>query len=489
MKTLSRNIVQGALAIAPPPLQTGVLHFGLGAFHRGHQAYFFDRVLAGGVRNWGVAAVNLRSSSIVRALKGQDNLFCRWERGADSDSISVIASLRASYHLPTERAAVMALFCRPEVKLITISVSEKGYHYDSQAKGLDMDDAEIVADIARPGLAATMPGVLAAGLEARRLAGAGPVTIISCDNYQDNGQVLRSVVNAMAQKCHANLLPWLETHVRFPASMVDGIVPVVREQDRAALARRIGINDPAMVIAEDYMRWVIKDDFAAGRPLLEEVGVEIVTDVAPYEAMKLHLMNAPHSALAYLGHNAGFEYVHEALADPRLRAFLERLIGEELLPVFEQKNALMGGRDYAKLTLKRFANPNIAYRTGQVATDGSLKIPQRLLPVAAQLLSEGKIPDGIAIVLAAWVRFLSGVNETGEHYMISDPLAGRFAACYRASGGNAQKLVESLLSISAIFPAIFAGHRQFKQRIVSHLKGFANSGTLPWLETMAPRKT
>jgi fructuronate reductase len=261
--------------------------------------------------------------------------------------------------------------------------------------------------------------------------------------------------------------------------MVDGIVPKVRDADRQALLARIGLDDPAMVIAEDYMRWVIEDDFAAERPPLDEVGVEFVSDVAPYEAMKLLLLNGPHSALAYLGHNAGFAYVHEAMGTPPLADFLHGLIDEELLPVALCRGET-GAREYAALTPRRFANPNIAYATRQVATDGSLKLGERILPAIAHHLAEGREPERLALVLAAWIRFLTGRTETGEVYDIPDPMAPELRRRVEASR-DAEELLEGILSLRRIFPESMARHTGFRARIARHIDGLAERGTLAWV--------
>jgi fructuronate reductase len=473
----------GVPALGPPPprpASAGVLHLGLGAFHRAHQAEFFDRLLRKGHADWGIVAVNLRSPEIVTALREQDMLFTRWTKGADCESLTINGALTGCHHLPSEREAVMARFRDPGVRMITVTVSEKGYRCAPGSAALDMGSPEVLADLAAPDEPSTMPGLLASGLDARRRAGAGPVTVVSCDNLRGNGRVLRAVVLDVAGRAFPDLAPWIARHARFPSSMVDGIVPKVRDADRQALMARTGIDDPAMVVAEDYRRWVIEDDFAGDRPPLDEVGVEFVPDAAPYEAMKLLLLNAPHSALAYLGHNAGIGFVDEALGEPRLAGFLRGLIAEELMPV-ALDHGETGARDYAALTLPRFANPNIAYTTRQVTTDGSLKLKERILPAVAHHLARGRAPDRLALVLAAWMRFLTGRTETGEGYEITDPMAPELRRRAEAARDTAE-LLEGMLSIDRIFPEEIAGHAGFRARIARHLDGLAARGTLAWLD-------
>jgi fructuronate reductase len=478
---LTRRGLPGLGPPPPRPRSTGVLHLGLGAFHRAHQADYFDRLLHKGHLDWGVASVNLRSRDIVTALRQQDMLFTRWTRGAARESLTINGAMTGCHHLPGDRDAVMAQFRNPGVRLITVTVSEKGYCCAPGSGLLDTDSAEVCADLAAPAAPCTMPGLLAAGLDARRRAEAGPVTVVSCDNLRGNGRVLRTVVRDFAERRFPDLVPWLATDVRFPSSMVDGIVPRIRDADRQALIGKIGLDDPAMVIAEDYMRWVIEDDFAGGRPPLDEVGVEFVSDAAPYEAMKLLLLNAPHSALAYLGHNAGFAYVHDAMRDARLAGFLHQLIAQELLPVALGRGDT-GARDYAALTLSRFANPNIAYGTRQVAADGSLKLRERILPAISHHLAEGRVPERLALVLAAWIRFLTGRTESGAPYEIPDPIAHELRRSVEAARGETKALLDEVLSTGGIFPEDIAVHAGFHARVVYHLDGCIRRGTLAWIE-------
>ena len=436
------------------PLATGVLDLGLGAFHRAHHAYFFDQLPQQGHRDWGVAAVNLRSMEIVQNLSARDNVCTRWERGRGAEKIRMIGALTGSYHLPTMRNAVLDVFRNPATRLITSTVGEKGYHFDHQADCLDETHAEIKADLAKPSAAATLPRVLAQDLNERRKADAGPITIVSCDNYRQNGQVLKAVVNGFARLRCPELTDWLEHNASFPSSMVDGIVPRVREKDRTALEQRNGTTDPILVIVEDYLRWVIKDDFAGDRLSLDSVGAEIVSDVGPYETIKLLLLNGPHSAIAYFGSLAGFDYIYEAVAHPILRTAVDSLLQHELLPVAED-TAGHHATDYGGIALDHFANTNIEYRTLQVATDGSLKIQQRILPAISWHLSRGRVPDGLSLILAGWMRFQAGVTDAGERYHVTDPMAEALADCHGGAAGGTE-IVNRFLAMGEIFPAEFS---------------------------------
>ncbi|MEM1361638.1 MAG: mannitol dehydrogenase family protein [Pseudomonadota bacterium] len=460
------------------PVRTAVLHFGLGAFHRAHQAFYFNRLLHQENRDWGIASVNLRSHGIVDTMAAQECQYHRWQRGREIDSISVIRSITGTYHLPSQRAQVMALFESAGLQIITLTVSEKGYHYDPTVQGLAIDHADIQADLKAPHLATTLPGILVQGLEARRKAKGGPISLISCDNYRENGRILRAVVSGYARQIAPDLLPWLEQNTKFLSTMVDGIVPRVRDQDRAALAEKIGASDQAMVVAEDYMRWVIEDDFAGERPPLESVGAELLCDVARYETMKLLLLNAPHSAAAYLGHNAGLTYIDEAVSEIEINRFLGRLLHQELLPVASRGDGK--AEDYGALTLGRFANPNIRYPTLQVSADGSLKMQERLFPALQWHLEQGRVPEGIALVLAAWMRFLTGQTDQEKRYSVPDPQADAFALCL-AKADSDYGFVDQVLGLNAVFPNAIASNDRLRDRIKYHFAGLADHGTIGWL--------
>ena len=479
--TLTRTTDDPPISAPRRPATTGVLHLGLGAFHRAHQAFYFDRLLRNGNVDWGVASVNLRSPVIVEAMQVQGNAYVRWERGRDAEEFRTIGAVTGSYHLPSSRDTVRDLFCDPRIRMLTITVSEKGYHFDPAAEDIDVGDPDIQADLSTPHLPTTLPAVLAWGLDARRQSGAGPITVVSCDNYRRNGHVVKSVAEGFSRRCYPDLTEWLDEAVTFPSSMVDTIVPKVTSDDIAEFARRTGKTDRAMVICEDYIRWVIEDDFAGKRPPLDTVGVEFVASIDPYETNKLLLLNAPHSALAYLGHSAGFEYVHEAVKVPLLNRCLGQLLSEALLPV-ARDIAGTSPIDYGARTLNRFANPNIAYRTRQVATDGSLKLQQRVLPALTWHLSRGQVPDGLSLVLAAWMRFLSGKTDRGEAYEISDPMTDAITERLERAVGY-DDAVAKLLSIRAIFPEHIAQNEELTARITRHFIGLTEMGTLRWLRS------
>ena len=479
MTSLSPSALAAQFGATHIPQRTAVLHLGLGNFHRGHQAHFFDRLLKQGNQDWGIAAVNIRSREIVEAMQRQDNGYLRWQRGQTDEALTLIRSHKHSFHMPTDGAAVLRLFAEPSLQLVTVTVSEKGYHYDNRKQTLDTSHADVQAYLADPSRLNILPAIVAAGLEARRCAGGTPLTVMSCDNYRNNGAVLRSVVEAVAERGFPQLSAWMNQGVSFPATMVDGIVPKVRTQDRQEIQSRTGFDDQALVITEDYMRWVIADDFAGEKPPLETVGAEIVSTVAPYEDMKLMLLNGPHSALSYMGHNAGFEFIHQAMAEPSLKSYLARLLNDELLPI--AKRLSDAAVSYGAKTLARFANTHIAYQNRQVATDGSLKIPERLLPPIRAHLKDGVLPEGLALALAAWIKFLSGQDEQGNRYTIPDANSATLSSRLAEAGTSSLAKVKAVFGLRGVFPDAIADHHGFAMLVATQLSGLQDHGTLNWL--------
>ncbi len=478
------NQLAGSLAI---PEKTGVIHIGLGAFHRGHQAYYTDRIIRQGHTQWGIAAINLRSREIVDALRVQDCLYSRWEKEKDNDFVEIISSLTNVLHLPSQRDQVMKLAVQPEVSVITITVSEKGYYFDPETKLLDADHPDIVDDLHNLDRPATLPGLLHAVLEQRQHKDAGPLTLVSCDNYNENGRVLRAVVEGFVKRCHPELLSWMAENVCFPSTMVDGIVPKVSNQDKTNFVNKTGLVDEALVIAENYSRWVIEDNFAGERPRWDLAGAEFVEDVKPYEAMKLHLLNAPHSAIAYLGHSSDLEFIFDAISNPLVGNFTHRLIYNEILPTVTAQ-FLHDPEPFARKIIPRFSNPNIQHPTRQVASDGSLKIPQRLLPVLEKRLEAGLPVNEIVLAIAGWVHFLSGETDAGLRYDIPDPMAVELRKEIDIAGSDISDLVDRLLALKNIFPQTISSSGEFKQHLIKHVGGLRTHGVLTWLSKIEEKR-
>jgi fructuronate reductase len=393
-----------------------VVHLGLGAFHRAHQAVVFDDL------GWGVTGASLRSSAVREALAPQDGLYSL----VVGDEVRVIGAVREML-LDSPRLAER--IAAPETRIVTLTVTEKGYLPGSRAAA-----------------------ILAEGL-ARRDEG---ITVISCDNLPGNGARLREAVLAAA----GDAAERIAAICAFPQTMIDRIVPATEEADIAALAARIGLVDRAMVKAEPYFQWVIEDRFAPGeRPDFEAAGVQIAADIAPWEDAKLRLLNGAHSGIAYLGGLAGMTFVHDFVADPAGRRFVESLWDEAETTLSPPPGLDIAA--YRAALIGRFANPALQHRTRQIAMDGSQKLPQRLLAPIAARLERGQGIDTLALAVAAWMRWQSGRTDSGEAFTVDDPLAAE----------TARRLADprALLGIAAVFPPRLAADPRFVEPVMRQL--------------------
>lgn len=440
-----------APAVDPRSLTVGIVHLGLGAFHRAHQAVFTERAaqLTGSTR-WGIAGVSQRSTTVRDQLAPQDSLYSVLTRGHGDPAIQVIGSIREVLTAPESPEAVVARIADPEVAVATLTVTEKGYRA-AAGGGLDLTDPEIQADLAgRP--PRTVVGQLAAGLARRAELGAGPLTIVSCDNLVANGPFLQRLMeDYAAADGAAGLMKQLEL-ARFPASMVDRIVPATTSADRDEAARLLGVRDEAVVVAEPFLQWVIEDDFAGPRPDWEQAGAVLTEDVAPWEQAKLRMLNATHSMLAYLGGLRGYETIAEAVRDEELARLANELMTADVIPTLTPP----AGLDlpaYGTSVLERFANPALKHRTAQVAMDGSVKLPVRLLGTIRDRLAANAEPRLASLAVAAWMVYVSrGADANGRPLTLDDPQADKLRTA-TANAGSPQAVVEALLGIDSIFSA------------------------------------
>ena len=402
----------------------GVVHLGTGAFHRAHQATYFDALMSAGETGWMVQGASLRSATVAEQMNPQDGLYTVVVREGHSEHHQIIGSVKGvlvAREAPSDLVSAMA---QESVSLVTMTVTEKGYCIDPATGTLRTDDPGIAADIGDIDTPQTAPGFLVAGLKARRAAGRPPFTVLSCDNLPDNGVRTRQAVLELAGHVDPALRDWIEAEGAFPSSMVDRIVPATTEGDIAALQASSGLVDLAMVKTEPFTQWVVEDWFAGRRPPLETVGVQMTSDVAAWEKAKLRLLNGAHSAIAYLGGLAGHEFVHEAMAAPGFAGFIDRLWDEaeatlEPIEGFDPKA-------YRAQLAARFNNAALRHRTHQIAMDGSQKLPQRLLNSIRDHRKAGRpVPPALTFAVAGWMRWQLGRTDAGEPYTIDDPLADR----------------------------------------------------------------
>ncbi|WP_287864837.1 mannitol dehydrogenase family protein [Achromobacter sp.] len=413
-------------------LRAGIVHLGLGAFARGHLAAVNEAAIhASGDPRWGICGVSLRQADTRDALAPQDGLYTLALRSADAEGrpqarLAVIGCLLETLVAPEDPQAVLARIASPYTRIVSLTVTEKGYCHDPASGALNLAHPDIVHDLGQPLAPRSTIGFLVWGLQRRRAAGLGPVTLLSLDNLPSNGHLLRGLVLAFAAQVDARLAEWIGQACTFPCSMVDRIVPRTTDEDRAAVAQALGMTDAWPVQAEPFLEWVVEDHFAADRPDWAAGGARFAAEAAPFETLKLRMVNGAHSALAYLSVMAGWATVDQAVAQPALRRYLADLMRTEIAPTLPA----LPGLDlaaYQERLLQRYANPALRHQTRQIAMDGSQKMPQRLLGTVRARLAADRPITGLALALAGWLHFLPGVDQAGRRYPIEDPLAETLA--------------------------------------------------------------
>ena len=413
---------------------TGIVHIGVGNFHRSHQAMYIDTLMnSGAAMNWGICGIGLQPSNVALrdALAAQDGLYTLVIRHADGTwDARVIGSIVEYLFAPDDQEAAIEKMAAPSTRIVSLTVTEGGYNLGAVTGEFNASDEAVMADV-RPGaVPRTVFGLVTEALARRQARGIPAFTILSCDNIQGNGHVSRRVFTAFARLRDPELADWMNRQVRFPNGMVDRITPKTTEEDRAELSRRFGIDDQWPVLCEPFTQWVLEDDFANGRPPLEDAGVQIVSDVEPYELMKLRLLNASHQALCYPGHLVGYRLVHEVATAPLFAGFLLDYMTREAIPTLRPVPGVDVGQ-YANQLIERFGNPEVGDTLARLCTDGSDRIPKFLLPVIRGQLAAGRPFTRSAAVVASWARYAEGTDENGAPHDINDDLAPQLHAAAR----------------------------------------------------------
>jgi fructuronate reductase len=488
-----RRLSSATLASLPPGVRrpvydrrrigVGMAHLGLGAFHRCHQGEYTEDLLEAHGGDWGVVGVNLRPPFLADSLGAQDGLYARRLRDGDGvDECRVIGCIREIVDAQDSAAAVAAL-ADARVKVVTLTITEKGYCHIPATGALAGDHPDIVHDLRRPDAPRSAPGVIVAALERRRLAGLG-VTLLSCDNIPSNGQILRGVVRDLAQARSPELARWIEDRVAFPSSMVDRIVPATTEADREAVGAVLGLSDRACVVGEPFRQWAIEDRFASQRPQWDAAGAEFVGDVAPYELIKMRVLNGAQTTLCTLGALAGLDYTFEDVAHPVLERFVRRMLEEETattLPVAPG----MAHSAYVDLSLRRLRNPSIRHSNHQIATDGSQKIVQRLLNPMRDRLAKGAAIARLACATAGFIAYLAATaRQFGARWQASDPFADALREIADATAGDFNALARRALALSAIFGTDLAQKPEVVAAIARHLAGLLGDNPIAYLESL-----
>jgi fructuronate reductase len=434
-------------------LRTGIVHLGLGAFVRAHVATYTDDLLAIEPGAWGIAGVSLQRPDQRNRLAPQDGLYTALQRDGDGIGARIIGCVRAALVAPEDPAAVVTTMAQPDCRIVSLTVTEKGYCHDPATGRLDARHADIRHDLEHPAAPRSTIGLIVAALGRRRAAGLAPFTVLCCDNLPHNGALVARLAYDFAALRDDGLATWIDAQGAFPSTMVDRIVPATTDADIAAAAEASGLYDAAPVSHEPFRQWVIEDRFVAhARPAWDRVGAQFVADVAPYEHMKLRLLNGAHSALAYLGFLAGHETISDTVADDVLGRYVVALWRDEIIPVVPPPP----GTDlhhYATELLARFANPAIRHRTWQIAMDGSQKLPQRLLSTIRERLAQGLPFPRLALAVAAWVRYVGGTDEAGVAIDVRDPLAASLQATLVAAGPDPAQRVTAILHTTPVFGA------------------------------------
>lgn len=430
-------------------LRSRIVHFGFGAFHRAHQALLTNRVLNARGGDWGICEISLFSGDVLMSqLRAQDHLFTVLEKGADGNQPIIVGAVNECLNAKLDSlAAIIEKFCEPQVAIVSLTITEKGYCIDPATGRLDMQNDRILHDLEHPSEPHSAPGILVEALHRRRERGLPAFTVLSCDNIPDNGHVVKNAVLGMAAKRSAELAGWIEAHVSFPGTMVDRIVPAATDASLAEISRELGVDDPCAISCEPFIQWVVEDNFVAGRPEWEAAGVQMVQDVLPWEQMKLRMLNGSHSFLAYLGYLAGHAHINECMQDDSFREAARRLMLNEQAPTLRITDVDLTA--YADSLIERFANPALQHRTWQIAMDGSQKLPQRMLDGIRVHLARQTPWPLLALGVAGWMRYVSGTDDQGNAIDVRDPLSEKFRAIAEASS-DAER-VNALLTLKEIF--------------------------------------
>ena len=426
------------------------MHLGLGAFFRAHGAIYISEAMAANGGDWGICGASLRSASTRDALVPQDFIYTALEAGPEGDSTQQIEVIDQLLVAPEDPAKLLEVMGDSAVKIVSLTVTEKGYCHHPATGQLNLSHPDIQHDI-NHALPRSAPGFLVRALAARRAAGLRPFTVLSCDNLPENGTLVRTIVLQLAQEIDSELADWIDKECCFPATMIDRIVPATQSDDLIRVAKLIGKTDAAPVIHEPFRQWVIEDEFVdQQRPDFAAAGVQLVDNVAPFELMKLRMLNGSHSALAYLGYLAGHQTISDTVADPVFSAFVQKLWHEEITPTLTAPPGTDLGL-YANTLLSRYQNSAIQHRTWQIAMDGSQKLPQRLLGTLADARVQNRDCPGLALSVAAWMRYVGGVDEQGKAIDVRDPLASELKQRIENASSSAEA-VDQLLAVREIFP-------------------------------------
>ena len=449
-----------------------ILHLGVGGFHRAHMAYYTHELLQAGKSDWSINGVGLTEHDrpMAETLKAQEGLYTLIARSAESEEPAVIGSITNYHFSPAGSRDLCRRAADEDYRIISLTVTENGYHYKGDERDLDFDDPVIAQDVSDPENPQSAVGFIFRVAQLRLASGRKLPTFLSCDNLPHNGSTLRKLVLQYGGRVDPETAATLEKEGCFPNCMVDRITPGTTDKERAYVRETLGIEDRWPVVCEDFIQWFIEENFSDGRPPWEEVGAALVPDVTPYELMKIRLLNGSHSALSYISYLLGYRHVDDAMADEEVRAFVERYMREIEPAVGEVPGVDL--REYQKKLVERFSNPAIRDQVLRLCEDGSRKIPNMMLEPMAELLSSGTSVTHGAFAIAAWIRFLQGSDEEGQTIPIKDPNA----QIVQEAARQCEDDVSPFINLDFVFPGRLRENSQFKEEVLSWFRRLRDEG-------------
>ena len=469
-------------------LRAGMAHVGVGAFHRCHQAEYTDDVLEQRFDRWGVIGINVRAPLLADTLGRQDGLYTRILRRDGNIDARVIGCVLQTVDSQESPEPALRVLAAPDIDVVTLTITEKGYCHKPARGELDPDRAEVAHDLSHPEAPLSVPGLIARALELRMQTHGRPLTIISCDNIPANGVILGNVVGAMMERRDPALARWAQANAAFPSTMVDRIVPATAPADLEMVEQNFGYRDLAVVGGEPYRAWIIEERFAGRVPRWDLAGAQLAHDVRPFELIKMRVLNAAQTSLAYLGLLAGHEHTSDDMTDPLLVAFVRRMLVEESLPTLPQVPGI-SPLDYVEQSLERLRNKAIRHRNHQIATDGSQKIVQRLLNPIRERLRRRESVLLLSVVVAAWMVYLILPSKRfGGRWTTEDPYGARIAGIAERIGRDSEALATEILAINAIFDRELAERAEFRSTIARHLDQLLSDEPMAYLRQIMEQR-
>ncbi|WP_165313038.1 mannitol dehydrogenase family protein [Vibrio ziniensis] len=469
--------------------KVGIVHLGFGAFHRAHQALITDAVIKEIGGDWKIVGVTWSSVDLQKDLIAQDSLYSVGVGYNDQLDINIVGSIETVL-MAAQTEQVLGYMRDPAVKIVSLTVTEKGYCHNPATGDLDFSHPLIQHDLQNIEAPKSAIGFLVSAMRYRHQNGIQPFTPMTCDNLPENGRVLEKVVLQFAKQLDEELYQWIKKEIQFPCTMVDRIVPRTTDNDIARVEKALGLEDKVCVITEPFLQWVIEDKFVNDRPQWEKTSianVQVTDNVVPFEEMKLRLLNGTHSTMAYLGYLSGYETVATTIQDPDFKTFVRYLMDEEITPSLNIEGIDLD--QYKDQLIERYENKALQHRTWQIAMDGTQKIPQRFLQTIRYSLKNGVSIEGLCLALAAWMRYVSGVNEQGQEIDVQDPLKQQLAQVWQQAGTDLVKVVDGFLALRSVFDQELAGNQTFKAELQSALeKLFANGAKASVASFVAQRK-